>query len=142
MKLRKVWLTSFIAHSSPVLIKKLPYPCTSCCGDKEVIMFFKWSPITANFTAYLKAICFSLTLLWMGRASIVVLLIQLADKTDSTNAERSLPLPHLSVLTLSSSLVFVSLRTQLLSPSLSFPQVKSLQWPSQNSYVVGIGKHH
>lgn len=33
---------------------------------------FKWSPITGNFTVYLKAICFSLTLLWLGRASIVL----------------------------------------------------------------------
>lgn len=31
--------SSFIANSSPVLIKKLPQPRTSCWGNKEVIMF-------------------------------------------------------------------------------------------------------
>lgn len=51
--------SGFIAISSPALIKKLPQPRTSCWGNKEVIMFFKWSPITANFTVCLEAVCCS-----------------------------------------------------------------------------------
>lgn len=142
MNLAKVWLSSFIANSSPVLIKKLPQPWTSCWGNKEVIMFINGlqlrviSPPIFKLFAFLslcsswveQALCFAKTTSRQVR--------QTADaffwKTE-WSAFLCTPFsvyPHLlslevgntvnSIPPLSPSLVFVSQCTQLLSPSLPY----------------------
>lgn len=81
MNLGMVWISSFIANSSPVLIKTLPQPRNFLLWKQRSCYGFKWSAITSNFTAYLKSICFSITLLELGKTSNVLYELQV-DKID------------------------------------------------------------
>lgn len=69
MNLGKAWLSSFIANSSPVLIKKLPQPWTSCWGNKEVIMFLNGLQLRVISPPILKLFAFlSLCSGWVEQA--------------------------------------------------------------------------
>lgn len=60
MNLTSVWLSGFIANSSPVLIKKLPQPWTSCWGNKDVIIVLNGLQLWVISTPMLKIFAFLL----------------------------------------------------------------------------------
>lgn len=72
VNLARAWLTSFMANSSSVLIKKIPQFLISCCGNR-VIMFLNGLQLLVISVPILKLFAFlSLCSAWVQRALSLV----------------------------------------------------------------------